>query len=209
MKNKPTNEALTFVSALPVVRTPDTTEILFGAHPPLKFPIDDNGNVIELDPAFCSGNGALNGSGSIRLKHISACLKACGKNPESDADIAWFNKNVRDPYHKALKYLNRQFIKDGTPIGLTLSKRTSKVKATLGEQSLDGTFKYRVTLKKGEDTRKTLADAKEKEKSNGKRRARRQSRKGLNNGLAKLDTLVRPDTTAAPTETPKPETVTA
>lgn len=186
------------IVSMAIVQRESVSEVLEYGKRSLPFPVAQ-GEWINIDETFLSGKFTK------RLKHINVCLKLAGKDTKSKADKAWFNKNVRDGWHKALRYANRQFLANGKPVSIGITERISKAKATKGDKTTTAKFGFEI-VEKAKATE--LADASEnKAVKTSKERARRQSRKGLNNGLAKLDIVIKPDTTPTPEQTPT-ETVT-
>lgn len=182
-----------------IVQTQSVSKALEYGKSQYSFPIG-NGNFVTIDEAFLSGNATK------RLKHINVCLKAAGKDPKSKADKAWFNKNVRDGWHKALRYVNRTYMANAKPVSIGLSKRTDKTKANKGDIIHTAKFGYEL-VEKTKTAKLTAGASDSKPVKASKERAQRQSKKGLNNGLAKLDIVIKPDTTPTPEQTPT-ETVT-
>lgn len=143
-------------------------EVKYGTLPALRFPIalNKDGSYLfgEIDPAL------LRGKGTMRLVNIKAAKKLAGK--DTDEGTVWFNKEVRDVFHKALKFANRMAMEKGTPVSLGISTRTTKK-----------TGRVVMTTKHGYEHEVVPAlavgnDAKERVKS--KHRAKRQARKLAN-----------------------------
>ena len=93
--------------------------ITYGSQPALRFPVGNNGELAEIDPAM------LRGRGTLRLVNIKAGLKLAGKTNDAD-NRKWFNVTVRDVWHKVLKFAARDALANGKPVSLGLSKRTAK-----------------------------------------------------------------------------------
>lgn len=188
------------IASLAIVKDNSGQEaITYGSLPPLTFPISDHGDVASIDPAFLSGKG------TVRLKHIKACLKIAGME-NTDANRAWFNKSVRGPYHKALRYVNRVLSREGKPVSLGLSTRTS---AKTGEKVLTGKVGYEVILV---PAAKQVEDKKEKAKANSSKRAKRQAKKGMvqvSAAIAKAELTATPKTEAPVRESVPTPAVTA
>lgn len=189
------------IVSMAIVQTQSVSEALEYGKSQYSFPIG-NGNFVTIDEAFLSGKTTK------RLKHINVCLKAAGKDPKSKADKAWFNKNVRDGWHKALRYVNRTYMANAKPVSIGLSKRTDKTKANKGDIIHTAKFGYEL-VEKAKTAELTDGASESKPVKASKERAKRQSKKGLNNGLSKISLTVPPANApvATPEQTPA-ETVT-
>lgn len=133
------NKQMDAISNLAIVKVADTQEITYGTVQEV-FPINDVGGTVSIDRAFLAGQS------TFRLKHISTCLSLAGKEM-NEANKAWFNRQVRDPYHKALRFLNRQFMTIGKPVSIGLSKRVSKRKSDEGTVTVTAKFGYEYVRK--------------------------------------------------------------
>ncbi len=181
----------TDIAALAIVGSEDNAVIAYGSVQ-LPFPISDTGDMVEIDAAFLTGikvrNGKVVTSGTVKLKHINVCLKEAGMEV-TDPNKAWFNKNVRDGYHKFLRHYNRVLIREGTAVSASCSIRTAK---KTGQRTLTGKVGYEVDL-----TPKTTVDVEKakaaKSKKNSERRARRDAKKkGLVSLKSAMETVTMP-----------------
>jgi len=133
------------------------------------------GKTGKIDRAFLSGKSTL------KLRHIDACLKAAGlrvdtkksgQTKEGREARKWFNKNVRDVYHAALRHLNKQFLTNGTPVSVGITDRKAR---KTGQITRTAKFGYEVVMKRGEpEAAKQIANGEAKKTEQGKSRAKRQ-----------------------------------
>lgn len=72
---------------------------------------------------------------NLKLKHIKTALSGMAKqgaklpdgtSPDGANGQVWFNDNVRDPFHKVLKYAAKQSLERGKPVSLAFTKRVLK-----------------------------------------------------------------------------------
>lgn len=164
----PTNQAVETTeskSLLPtfpgIVESDAGVPYKFGEQPALSFPISATERV-SIDPAMMRGRGTL------RLVNIKAGLKIAGKTNDADGR-KWFNGNVRDPWHKVLKFAARDALANGKPVSLGLSKRTSK---KTGQVTLTSKHGFEHVLKAPE-----AKAVEEKAAKQSKTRAKRQNRR--------------------------------
>lgn len=143
-----------------IVETETGVTMEYGKGKPLSFPISLTERV-EFDPAL------LRGKGTIRLVNIKTAKKLAGKDDK--AGTVWFNREVRDPWHKVLKFAARQSLAHGTPVSLGLSRRKNR---KTGEQVL--TTKHGFEFIEIPALDKSIAD---KARKQSKNRAKRQNRK--------------------------------
>jgi hypothetical protein len=150
-----------------IVETKAGAIITYGSLPALRFPIGANGETAEIDPAM------LRGKGTRRLVNIAAGLKLAGlANDKSAAGIAnrkWFNSNVRDVWHKVLKFAAKDSLAHGKPVSLGLSTKTNKKN---GQVTLTAKHGFEHVLKAPNE--KAIEDKANKQ---SKTRAKRQNRK--------------------------------
>lgn len=151
-------------------------EIKYGTLPALRFPVGLNkdGSYLfgEIDPAL------LRGKGTMRLVNIKAAKKLAGK--DTDEGTVWFNKEVRDVFHKALKFANRLALERGVPVSLGISTRTTKKTGRVVMTTKHG-YEHEIVPAHDE---KALNKARVQSKHRAKRQARKlanQKRKGLTN----------------------------
>lgn len=195
-------DTMTAIATMAVVKSADTKVITYGVASE-TFPVNDVGGTVSIDCAF------LSGTSTFRLKHISTCLELAGKD-DNAANRQWFNHSVRDPYHKALKFLNRQFMANGKPVSIGLSRRTSKRKVDEGDVTVTAKFGYECVIKAPKKIGEKLVNAAEKAKSESRKRGQRQARKGLANigeAIAKVEQTL--NSLPTPAETTPVELVTS
>lgn len=145
--------------------------IRFGSRPPLVFPVG-NGENLSIDPAL------LRGKGTRKLVNIKVAMTLAGyptkeKDAEKHAEgVKWFNTEVRDVWHKILRFAAKNAMQNGKPTSLGLSTRTLKDKTVI------------LTSKHGFEYTLSLPDAKaiaDKAAKQSKKRAKRQARKANRN----------------------------
>jgi hypothetical protein len=150
-----------------IVESTEGEVIAYGSKPALRFPIGPNGETAEIDPAM------LRGKGTRRLVNIAAGLKLAGlANDKTAAGIAnrkWFNSNVRDVWHKVLKFAAKDSLAHGKPVSLGLSTKTNKKS---GQVTLTAKHGFEHVLKAPNE--KAIEDKANKQ---SKTRAKRQNRK--------------------------------
>lgn len=173
-----------------IVEEKSGVPVKYGESEPLSFPIG-NGERVKIDPTMFRGKGTL------RLLHIKQALKVAGKTNDKDGK-AWFNTEVKKPWHKVLKFATRTALEHGTPVSLGLSRRTAKKTGQVTLTSKHG-FEYIETP----PTEKAVADKAEKQ---SKTRAKRQQRK-RNSPMP--GNAVRIDATASTAAVSTPEPVKA
>ena|SRR3989442_4353035 len=81
----------------------------------LRLPISETEKVV-IDQAFLTGHS------NFKLRHIDECLIAAGRDPKSEEDRRWFNKEVRDNWNKFLKYHMKLALKSAVFEGLSIRK---------------------------------------------------------------------------------------
>lgn len=196
------------IATLAIVNTgTENTVITYKSLPPLSFPTNDNGGVALIDASFLTGIKARDGKvsmvGAVKLQHIKACLKIAGLE-DNDNNRAWFNREVRDPYHKALKQIQRVLNREGTPVSVGLSMRTYK---KTGQKILTGKVGYEIEVSPAKEDPAKAKEA--KAKKNAVKRAKRAAKKGLSSvgdAIAKVEKTVN---VPANVETPATDKVSA
>lgn len=143
-----------------IVEETSGVPVKFGESEPLRFPISLTERV-SIDPALMRGRGTL------RLANIKQALKIAGKTNDADGR-KWFNSEVRDPWHKVLKFATKQALEYGKPVSLGLSRRTAK---KTGQVTL--TSKHGFEYVEVPATEKAVADKAAKQSAT---RAKRQKR---------------------------------
>lgn len=152
---------------------------------------------------------------SLRLKKIKPVLSALAKLGVKQADGSavdshWFNRNVRDVFHKAMKFAAREAIQHGVPVSLQLSNRTEKD----GSKVLTSKhgFEYRT---QAPDKVAIEQSAANKSKRTARRQTRKEKRDRINNPVIppsmRIDattTVVLPKSNGAPAVTPATEPAT-
>lgn len=179
----PTSKSM--LPAFPCIVEEKNVPVKFGESEPLSFPIGGTERV-QIDPAL------LRGRGTLRLSNIKQALKIAGRTNDVEGR-KWFNSQVRDPWHKVLKFATRQALEHGKPVSLGLSRRTTK---RTGQVTL--TSKHGFEYVEVPPTEKAIADKAEKQSKN---RAKRQKRNRPMPGNAVIPANTRIDATSAPAET--------
>lgn len=186
----PTSEPSATKSMLPsfpcIVESDGGSVIVYGSQPSLQFPTSAT-ELVSIDPAL------LRGKGTLRLLNIKQALKVAGRANDPD-NRKWFNTEVRDVWHKVLKFAARDALANGKPVSLGLSKRTAKKTGQVTLTSKHG-FEHVLRLATPTaiaDEAAKLADksAKEaaKETAKSEARAKRQAAKA-----AKITPVVSPE----------------
>ncbi len=158
---------------LPVVVDVDTgAPVKYGREEPVMLRVSST-DEIGLDPFFFQGARRGVQLRNYRLKKIKLALKELKgeKTPEGGVfDADWFNDNVRDVWHRHLKFSNAYAMEHGTPVSVGATRRTNpktKTKVT--------TVKYGYEfVERNPDAEKALEDKKSRKAS--QRRAKRQKR---------------------------------
>jgi hypothetical protein len=121
------------------------------------FPVgkDDTGKIItaSIDSAL------LRGRGTKRLHKIQTALKIAGRTNDKE-NQKWFNTEVRDVWHKVLRFAATDALSHGKPVSLGLSIRTSKKTGAQVMTSKHG-FEHAIkapTVAKVETTAAAIAD---------------------------------------------------
>lgn len=191
------------IAALAIVANGEQNGVITYGAAQFPLPINDNGDFVSIDASFLTGikfrDGKPIASGTVKLKHINACLKEAGMEA-TDANKSWFNKNARDGYHKFLRHFNRVLIREGTPVSAGCSTRTIK---KTGEKIMTGKVGYEICLNPTETKAKAIADKAAKSKKNSKRRASRQAKNGLVSVKDAVDIMAKSIQTATTTATPE------
>ncbi len=144
--------------------------------------ISDN-ETVEIDAFMFTGPKIL------KLKKIkpvlSAINKAGNRMPDGkEYSVKWFDDEVRDPFHKVLRFINRQSMEHGKPVSVGFTRRTDK---KTGTQTVTAKHGYEFEVKLAPPTAiagevQKLADQakanEDKAKEQSETRGRRQSRKG-------------------------------
>jgi len=138
---------------------------------------------VEIDAFMFTGPKIL------KLKKIKPVLAAINKAGNRMADgkeysVKWFDDEVRDPFHKVLRFINRQSMEHGKPVSVGFTRRTDK---KTGSQVVTAKHGYEFEIKPPtpatvtESAVKALADQakanEEKAKEQSSTRGRRQSKK--------------------------------
>jgi len=76
---------------------------------------------------------------NLRLKKMKTVLKALKDEGVKQSDgteinSVWFNANVRDPFHKILRYAAKHSLEHGEPVSLAFTRRTIKSGVQAGKQ---------------------------------------------------------------------------
>lgn len=115
---------------------------------------------------------------NFRLKNVKTVVAALkkGGHKQTDGtaiDAKWFNTNVRDPFHKVLKYAAKHSLEHGQPVSLAFTRRT--VKAT-GEQIVTAkhAFEHVTNAPAAKQVEQQVAARTARQSAN---RARRQNRR--------------------------------
>ncbi len=160
--------------AYPRISEPSPAELVQYGTTKVRLPIGrdtgkKSGKVVygSIDGFFFSNPKTLR---LKKIKPVLASLTKLGiKQSNGDAvDSKWFNTNVRDVFHKAMKFAAREALAHGVPVSLQLSNRTEKN----GDKVL--------TSKHGFEYRQENPDKKQLEETASKKSkgtAKRQSRK--------------------------------
>lgn len=194
MSNKNTKDSAFYLPHLPIVQDNTAPEAIAYGVESLTMPISKTENV-TIDRAFLAGKSTL------RLRNIKQCLTAAGRDIESKEDRTWFNKTVRDGWHKALKYANKTAMSNGTAVSIGLSVRTSKSKREMGKQTLTSRFAYETVIVEGTDTTKQVEDKKQDKPASKPAKRNKRNKRGLvsvGNAIvnAKETLTVKPEATA-------------
>lgn len=144
MQTKNDSTSAFYVPYLPIVKDTTAVDAIPYGVESLTMPIGNN-ETVSIDRAFLAGKSTL------RLRNIKQCLTACGKDVKSKEDRKWFNKSVRDVWHKALKHANKLAMTNGTAVSIGMTKRTSKSKSTAGDVTYTSRFSYETTVKAQRD----------------------------------------------------------
>lgn len=185
-----------------IVSQDPTNEVVYGACEPLRFPVgllkSGQYEYSEIDPALIRGSMTVKRTGkdktgkptasirgTMRLVNIKDAKKMAGK--DDDAGTVWFNREVRDPWHRILKFANRLSMESGAPKSLGMSTRTTK---KTGKVVLTTTHAYEHTLKEGHSvsdaTVKQVADEAKANKQS-RNRAKRKNRNRPPQGLSRIN----------------------
>lgn len=131
---------------------------------------------------------------NLKLKHIKTALNGLKKQgvkiDGKEVGQKWFNDNVRDPFHKVLRYAARFSLNHGAPVSLAFTKRLNKDTGVITTTAKHGfEFKSEPTQsEKIEEKADKAADkTAKKEKAQSKTRAKRQQ------GKKNLQPLVSPE----------------
>lgn len=145
---------------------------------------------------------------NLKLKHIKVALSGLlkagvtlpdGTKPEGVNGQVWFNTNVRDPFHKVLKYAARQSLERGKPVSLAFTRRTNLKTGEITTTAKHG-FEFVTKLPQPESVAssavKALADqAKANEKAATAQSGTRAKRQGKKN--KPLTPVIQPGTETA------------
>ncbi len=154
--------------------------------------VSDNATV-EIDAYFFTSPT------NLRLKKIKVALAGLKKSgiklPDgSEVNPQWFNDNVRDPFHKVLKYAAQHSIDHARGVGVGFTRRTNK---STGEEIVTAKHAFEYVTKAPKptaiaDEAAKLAEKAEKEKAKqlnaSMNRAKRQAAKA-----AKITPVVSPE----------------
>jgi hypothetical protein len=144
---------------------------------------------VEIDAYFFASKT------NLKLKNIKTALNGLKKQgvklPDGkEIGQKWFNDNVRDPFHKVLRYAARFSINHGAPVSLAFTKRLNKDTGVITTTAKHG-FEFKSEPTKPaevEDKADKAADkTAKKETSKSKTRAKRQQ------GKKNLQPLVSPE----------------
>lgn len=139
---------------------------------------------------------------NFRLKKIKTAVqglkKAGVKVDGKDVDSVWFNANVRDPFHKVLRFAAKHSLEHGKPVSLAFTRRTIK---STGEQIVTAkhAFEHTVTGPKVEaiaDKAAVAAKAAKQSATRAKRQKRNRPMPGNSVGAAIEGATKRIDATA-------------
>ena len=147
---------------------------------------------------------------NLKLKHIKTALNGLKKQgvkiDGKEIGQAWFNTNVRDPFHKALRYAAKFSIKHGAPVSLAFTKRLNKETGVITTTAKHG-FEFKSEPTKPaevEDKADKAADkTAKKEKSKSITRAKRQQGKKNLQPLVNAEAANRIDALIAKNEADK------
>jgi len=148
--------------------------------------------MVEIDAYFFASQK------SLRLKNIKTALKGLKtqgvKLPDGkEIGQRWFNDNVRDPFHKVLRYAARYSLKNGEPISLAFSRRTNKDTGAVITTARHA-FAFKTAPTKPDEIEEQADKAADKASADAKRQ-RRQSlaRAKRQQGKKNLQPLVSPE----------------
>ena len=181
------NEQVACRSLLPqfpiVVRESQNTVVVYGSHP-LTFPIGNKGEIGVIDSAMLSGKNTR------RLLHITKALKVAGREDTTE-NKKWFNTEVRDVWHKVLRFAARDSLANGKPVSIGLSFKTQK---KTGRVILTSRHGFEHVVKEG--NAKAIEDKANKQSKNRAKRQQRKSRR-----ISPLPNPVITETVTVATET--------
>jgi len=194
---------------------PDSTALVIGNFPRIqdtveRVPVKYGDSILTLpigsDKTVTIDAFFFQSPTNFRLKKIGTALKGLetAKVTLPDGkpvDSAWFNTNVRDPFHKVLKYAAKQSLEHGVPVSLAFTRRTMKN----GSQIVTAKHAFEHATKAPEVAQIEASAAKAAEKANKQsaKRAKRQKSKRI----SPMPNPVIPPT--ATIETPATENVAA
>ncbi len=125
------SEAAEVLAVTPLTNFPCIVDVVPGENVPVKYGEQSRimpsgeGETVKIDSFFFTSPK------SIRLKKIGAAIAGLKKQgiKQTDGtpiDSKWFNKNVRDPFHKSLRFAARIMFAKGKPTTLQLWNTTAK-----------------------------------------------------------------------------------
>lgn len=176
----------------PITRENGSKALVYGERME-SLPISDTESV-EIDAALFSGKTQM------RLLNIKLALKVAGKGNDKETR-KWFNDEVRDPFHKALRYMNKRVQNEWTPKSVGFTRRHDKK----GNATITGKFGYEHSVKVAtpESLGKEIANGEVKAGKQSVGKAKRQANKKAK-ALKNPETATAPET--APVETKNEET---
>lgn len=175
---QPAKETAAVVYEFPRVQdvTPEAP-VMFGDR---KESLQVSGNEkVEIDAYFFASKT------NLKLKNIKTALNGLKKQgvklPDGkEIGQKWFNDNVRDPFHKVLRYAARHSLSHGAPVSLAFTKRLNKDTGVITTTAKHG-FEFKTAPTKPEAVEavadKAADKAAKKELSQSKTRAKRQQGK--------------------------------
>jgi len=133
-----------------------------------------------------------------------AILKKAGTKQENgmDFDAKWFDDNVRDPFHKVLKFAAQHSLDKGKPVSLAFTRRTNK---STSEQvvTVKHGFEHTVVPAKPEQiAQKAAAKAAKQSEKRAQRKAPKAPRIKPLASVGEAITGVPQSATSQPVETP-------
>jgi len=134
-QSTPTDEQVGRVNALvqyPRITEPEPQTVVNYGEQQIRLPIGRETKGKKSTVVYAKIDGYFfSNPRSLRLKKIKPVLASLAKMGVKQADGSavdsqWFNRNVRDVFHKAMKFAAREAIAHGVPVSLQLNNRTEK-----------------------------------------------------------------------------------